>query len=110
VRERKPLRVNPELRNSEGRTYANSPPAVSRFACDLSKQFGHLTMYSGGAAGPEIDRDGPTSAKVTPNFYKKARSVFLFYKFMACNQLFLNKISRYRLQIRPVLHVYRLHI
>lgn len=74
-------------------------------------------MYSGGAAGPEIDRDGPTSAKVTPNFYKKARSVFLFYKFMACNQLFLNKISRYRLQIRPhklqirpVLHVYRLHI
>ena len=67
-------------------------------------------MYSGGAAGPEIDRDGPTSAKVTPNFYKKARSVFLFYKFMACKQLFLNKISRYRLQIRPVLHVYRLHI
>ena len=28
------MRVNPELRNSEGRTYANSTPAVSRFACD----------------------------------------------------------------------------
>ena len=27
--------ANPELRISEGRTYANSPPAVSRFACDL---------------------------------------------------------------------------
>ena len=32
--ERIPLCANPELRNSEGRTYANSTPAVSRFACD----------------------------------------------------------------------------
>ena len=29
----------------------------------------------------EIDRDGPTSAKITPNFHQKARSAFLFYKF-----------------------------
>ncbi|MEL6324957.1 MAG: hypothetical protein AAFQ84_12085, partial [Pseudomonadota bacterium] len=27
--------ANPELRISEGRTYANPPPAVPSFACDL---------------------------------------------------------------------------
>jgi hypothetical protein len=27
--------AHPELRISEGRTYANSPPAVPSFACDL---------------------------------------------------------------------------
>lgn len=34
--DRIPLCANPELRISEGRTYANSPPTVPRFACDLS--------------------------------------------------------------------------
>ena len=42
-------------------------------------------------------RSGPASAKTTPNFYQKARSAFLFYKFYkfrACNTLILHKIRR----------------
>jgi hypothetical protein len=42
-----------------------------------SEKILNLATGSGGAARLEMGRNGPTSAKITPNFYQKARSAYL---------------------------------